>query len=250
MKDVRTIRLYVEQKLRSGSFVELPDKLSHYLCNVMRCREGNVISCFNPADGEFDCRITAIGKKKTIIEVGIRKRFSEKNNDVWLLFAPLKKDKTDFVIEKAVELGVTKIIPVLTSRTNADKVKTERFAAQAVEAAEQCGRLSVPEIAEPIELNNLLRSWENDRQLFFMDERRSGADILTAFGNSAGKPAALLVGPEGGFSDDETAVLNRHPCVKDISLGPRILRAETAATAALAVWQAVAGDWRHDGEKQ
>ena len=152
--------------------------------------------------------------------------------------------------EKAVELGVTKIIPVLTSRTNADKVKTERFAAQAVEAAEQCGRLSVPEIAEPIELNNLLRSWENDRQLFFMDERRSGADALTAFSHFAGKPAALLVGPEGGFSDDETAVLNRHPCVKDISLGPRILRAETAATAALAVWQAVAGDWRHDGEKQ
>lgn len=249
MKDNRAIRLYVEQKLEPGSLIELPDKTSHYLCNVMRCRTGSVISCFNPVDGEFDCRIAAADKKKTLVEVGSRKRLPERDNNLWLLFAPLKKDKTDFVIEKAVELGVVKIIPVLTARTNADKVKTERFAAQAVEAAEQCGRLSVPEIAQPVDLGSLLQSWEPGRLLFFMDERRTGTEALTAFGEAAGRPAALLVGPEGGFSDDEAAALNRHPWVKNISLGPRILRAETAAAAGLAVWQAVAGDWRRDGEK-
>ena len=150
MDEIRRIRLFTDKKLILGGKAELSEKASHYLCNVMRCNAGEKIRCFNETDGEFLCRIEVSDKKKTIVRIEELLRLREKDNDIWLLFAPLKKDQTDFVIAKAVELGVSKIIPIITERTNSERVKVERFAAQAVEAAEQCGRLSVPEVVSPV----------------------------------------------------------------------------------------------------
>lgn len=248
MKAVRHIRLFVSQKLVSETLIELSEKQSHYLTNVMRCQSGQTVQCFNAESGEFLCRIETADKKKTVLKVekNIRKPATEP--DIWLLFAPLKKDKTDFVIEKSVELGVGKIIPVITCYTNAGKIKTERFSAQAAEAAEQCGRLSVPEIADPADLSELLKSWDNKRVLFFLDERRHGNNAAEVFSAAKGLPAAVLVGPEGGFSEAEAQMLNLCPFVKNLNLGPRILRAETAAVSALAVWQSAAGDWNKAGD--
>ena len=167
----------------------------------------------------------------------------EQENDIWLLFAPLKKDKTDIVIEKATELGVGKIIPVLTKFVNCEKIKTERFVSQAKEASEQCKRLSVPTISQPESLNTLIANWDENRVLFFMNENRTGNDALSVFSQYVGIPAAILVGPEGGFADEEITLLEKQKFVKTIALGPRILRAETASISALTLWQACAGDW-------
>lgn len=249
MNEIRRIRLFTDKKLILGGKAELSEKASHYLCNVMRCNAGEKIRCFNETDGEFLCRIEVSDKKKTIVRIEELLRLREKDNDIWLLFAPLKKDQTDFVIAKAVELGVSKIIPIITERTNSERVKVERFAAQAVEAAEQCGRLSVPEVVSPVKLIEFLGAWNPERLLFFADERRRGKEAADAFRQSAGNPAAILVGPEGGFSDEEAARLDKCLFVKNINLGPRILRAETAAVASLSVWQASAGDWRNYGER-
>ena len=241
----RNIRLFVQQKLFSGESIVLEEKASHYLHTVMRCVAGESIKCFNAADGEFLAQIKEIDKKRAVVEMRDQQRKPVAEPDIWLLFAPLKKDKTDFVIEKAVELGVAKVIPVVTSRTNNARVKIERFEAQATEAAEQCGRLSVPSIAQQITLKELVKNWDMSRTLFFMDERRQGEPAVEVFKNSSQK-AALLIGPEGGFDEEEKKLLDKCSFVKNVSLGPRILRAETAATSALSVWQAVAGDWRKD----
>lgn len=244
MKDTKHIRLFLDAELKPEVEVDLSEKMSHYLVNVMRCVQGDEIRCFNSSDGEFLCQITQQDKKKSVIKVGKQLRLPEPAGNLWLVFAPLKKDKTDFVIEKAVELGVSKIIPVLTKFTNTDKIKIERFRAQAIEAAEQCERLSIPEISEAVELDRLLKDWNESRILFFMDERRKGEPIVQAFKGKAGCPAAVLIGPEGGFSEDEAEKLTKQKFVKNVSLGPRILRAETAAAASLAVWQATEGDWK------
>lgn len=250
MKNVRHIRLFINEALASGTRVDLADKPAHYLINVMRCQVGDCLKCFNAADGEFFCRICEGGKKKVTLEVLQQHRQSEPEPDLWLLFAPLKKDQTDFVIQKAVELGVSRIVPVITAFTNSEKVKTERYVAQAIEAAEQCSRLSVPDIAQPLALEKLLANWNEQRLLFFMDERRAGLSAAALFKQYAGQPAAVLIGPEGGFSDAEAQLLNDSAFVKNVTLGPRILRAETAAAAALAVWQAVAGDWLEPKEQK
>ncbi len=248
MRNIRNIRLWVEDKLSLDSSVALSEKQAHYLLHVMRCQASEAIRCFNATDGEFLCQIMIADKKKAVIKPMELLRSSETLSDVWLLFAPLKKEQTDFVIQKAVELGVAKIIPVITRYTNTEKVKLERLSASAAEAAEQCGRLSVPEIVAPIELNKLLSGWDEKRVLFFMDERRVGLSAVSAFNSTSKNPVAVLIGPEGGFSDEEASKLNEKSFVKNISLGPRILRAETAAAAALAVWQATAGDWVLTGE--
>ena len=244
MKKTQHIRLFVNEKLLSGKEINLSDKDSHYLINVMRCMQGDNIRCFNASDGEFLAQITAGNKKKSIVKLLKQIRYPEEEKDIWLLFAPLKKDKTDFVVEKAVELGVSRIVPVLTKYTNTDKVKIERFEAQAKEAAEQCERLSVPEISNMVELKKLLDEWNKDRVLFFMDERKKGTSATEAFKSGKGRPTALLIGPEGGFAEEEAEMLTACDFVKNVSLGPRILRAETAAIAALAVWQATEGDWK------
>ena len=249
MNSIRNIRLHVDKKLSLNKEIDLTIAPSHYLCNVMRCRKDDTIKCFNSQDGEFLCRICKIDKKQTIICAYEQIRTPHPESDLWLLFAPLKKDKTDFVIEKAVELGVSRIIPVITACTNSDKVKLERFSMQAVEAAEQCERLSVPTICQPQKLDELLKNWDSSRKLFFMDERRQGQDAIKAFQRLNNKQAAVLIGPEGGFSDEEADILNNLKYVENINLGPRILRAETAVAASLAIYQACCGDWKIQEEK-
>lgn len=243
------IRLYVEAALSPGAVFELDPDESHYLCNVMRLAEGDVLGCFNAADGEYECRIAEAHKKHCRIEALAKIREAVAVPDIWLLFAPLKKDKTDFVIEKATELGVRAIIPVITQNTVAGNIRTERFAAQAKEAAEQCERTDIPQICGAETLDKLLAGWPQERVLFFMDETLDGAGCLKVFSDFKNKSAAILVGPEGGFSPKEKALLDSLPFVRGITLGPRILRAETAACAALSVWQAAAGDWIKGEEK-
>lgn len=250
MNGLRNIRLMVKKKLACSERIELDANQTHYLNSVMRCEEGSSIKCFNSENGEFWCKIIQIGKNKIIIEPYNQIKKPQKESDVWLLFAPLKKDKTDFVVEKAVELGVSRIIPVITSRTNVKQIKTDRYLAQAIEATEQCERLNVPEISEAVDLKKLLSAWDSKRILYFMDERRSGANPIDIFTKNKQKSCAFLIGPEGGFSDDEAQLINQQNFVQNVSLGPRILRAETAAAASLAVWQASAGDWQSTKEEK
>ena len=239
----KKIRLFVSLSLNEGKTLILPEKSSHYLCNVMRSQNNQTISCFNGNDGEFDCLIEAIHKKQTQIKVIKKTKSLQEQTDVWLLFAPVKKEQTDFIIEKATELGVSKIIPVITERTINTNIRKDRFEAQAIEASEQCGRISIPQISQETKLTELIKSWDNNRILFFMDEKGLGESCIKAFSAFKNSPVAVLTGPEGGFSEDEASLLRSQLFVKDVSLGPRILRAETAAVSALSVWQAVAGDW-------
>ncbi len=243
MRQQRNIRIYLDNKLKTSELIEVSEDLSHYLCNVMRCNYGDIIKCFNSSDGEYSCQIVNIDKKKTIIKVVEELSRPKAVPDIWLLFAPLKKDKTDFVIEKAVELGVKKIFPIITSYTNTEKVRHERFVSQAKEAAEQCGRFDIPEISSESKLSQVLAEWDDNRILFFMDETRQGYPIAEQFIKHLSKPAAILIGPEGGFSDEERQFLNQQSYVVNVNLGPRILRAETAAAASLAIWQSLCGDW-------
>lgn len=243
MSATKNIRLYIDTDLIISCPCELNINASHYLCNVMRCKEGDFIFCFNERNGEFLSKIIKIDKKATLIEPKQLIKKDEKLPDLWLLFAPLKKDNTDFVIEKATELGVTKIIPVITQFTNCEKIKYERLLSQATEAAEQCERLSIPKIEKISKLKDILNNWDNNRTIFFMNERRGTQKITDAFYKNKNKSVAILVGPEGGFSDEEAKFIESFPFVKSISMGPRILRAETAVVSALSIWQACSGDW-------
>ena len=243
MKAERNIRLFVKNNLTEQKTISLPEAQSHYLINVMRCRQGDSVCCFDGISGEYKAEITVADKKGTILAIKEKKRDIGPEKDIWLLFAPLKKDKTDFVIEKAVELGVSKIIPVITARTNSERIKIERYEAQAIEAAEQSERLTVPEIEAAVSLEKLIKEWDKQRTLFFMDEHRQGNSAKQVFSLNQSEKTAVLIGPEGGFDAIETATLNKCSFVKNVSLGPRILRAETAAIASLAVWQAISGDW-------
>lgn len=236
------LRLYVQSELITGQSVVLDEEQSHYLCNVMRQEKGTLLSCFDGKNGEFDCLLNVVHKKHSEIIVGAQSKVFNQAPDLWLLFAPVKKDKTDFIIEKATELGVRRIVPTITERTIVEKVRSERYNAQAIEAAEQCRRLDVPAIAVAIGLSDLLSGWNPERTLFFMDETGRGLPAIPAF-NNTGTPAAILVGPEGGFSENELELLDKLPYTKSVSLGSRILRAETAVVAALAIWQASIGDW-------
>lgn len=245
----RNIRLYISSKLTEATSCELSADKSHYLNNVMRCKEGEFIYCFNEKDGEFLSEITKSDKKRTVIMPKKQTKAVTKETDLWLLFAPLKKDNTDFVIEKATELGVSKIVPVITRFTNCEKVKVERFVSQAIEASEQCERLSVPQVENAKRLRDVLDAWDNKRTLFFMNERRGLTPIVQAFYDNKQNNAAILIGPEGGFSDEEVNFIESKPFVKSVTMGPRILRAETAAVSALSVWQACVGDWNQNEVK-
>ena len=233
-------RIFVTQPLGSGAEV-IPDRAqANYLFAVLRLTEGARIALFNGADGEWLAEIAEAGRKGGRLVVTERLRHQAGGPDLWLLFAPLKKARTDFLVEKAVEMGVARLCPVITRHTNAERVRTDRLAALATEAAEQCGRLEVPAIAEPEPLRAVLEGWDAARSLHFCDEAaESGAAAAPA-----PAPAALLIGPEGGFTGEERAALLAQPFTRRISLGPRILRAETAAVAALALWQRAEGDWR------
>ncbi len=220
---------------------------SHYLVNVMRAQMGDAVALFNGRDGEWQSEIASQGKRAVGLRVTGRLREQVREPDLWLVFAPIKRGRIDFVAAKATELGVSRLIPVMTARTQMTRVNIDRLRANAVEAAEQCERLTVPEISDALSLTNLLASWPAERPLLVGDETGGGQPIAAVAGElaaSAKQPCAVLVGPEGGFAPDELDALGKLPFVIRIGLGPRVMRADTAAIAALSVVQAIAGDWR------
>lgn len=233
-------RLFVRTPLAEGATVELDARQANYLGNVMRLGTAAELLVFDGRSGEWLARIAEAAKKRMTLMVERRTREPEAIPDVWLAFAPVKRTQTDWLVEKATELGAARLLPVMTQRTVAERVKLERLQAIAVEAAEQCGRTMLPEIDEPVSLKQLLAEREPGRRLYFADE--SGGD--PAAKTFAPGPAMILVGPEGGFTDQEREAIRAAPNVAAISLGPRILRAETAALAALAAWMSASGDWR------
>jgi 16S rRNA (uracil1498-N3)-methyltransferase len=234
-------RLFVRSPLSVGVSVELDAGQANYLGNVMRLAAGAELLIFDGSSGEWLARIAEAGKKRMTLMVERRTREPETIPDVWLAFAPVKRAQTDWLVEKATEIGAARLIPVITQRTIAERVKLERLQAIAIEAAEQCGRTRLPDIAEPLTLKQLLAERDAGRRLYFADES-GGEATASAFKSGA---ALMLIGPEGGFTDDERNLVRAAPNSVPISLGPRILRAETAALAALAVFMATIGDWQN-----
>lgn len=238
------LRLYVEAPLGQGARVMPDEAQSHYLLRVMRAKVGDRASLFNGRDGEWLARIAEVSKRACVLECERQTEPQSEVPDVWLCFAPIKKTPADYVVQKATELGVRVLQPVFTRRTIVSRVNLERMHANGVEAAEQSARLSVPETREPVALDKLLAAWPNGRRLIFCDEgedTRPIAQILTA---EPDQPFAILTGPEGGFDPTERDMIRALPNAVPVALGPRILRADTAALAALAIWQSVWGDWR------
>jgi 16S rRNA (uracil1498-N3)-methyltransferase len=231
-------RLFVRERLGEGVRVELDAGQANYLGNVMRLGEGAELLAFDGKSGEWLARIAEAGKKRMTLSVERRTREPEAIPNVWLAFAPVKRAQTDWLVEKATELGVARLIPVITRRTIAERVKLERLEAISIEAAEQCGRTRLPAIEQPVPLAQVVK--QSERTLYFADER-GGEPAASAFKPGA---ATILTGPEGGFTEEERAAIRAAPHSVPVSLGPRILRAETAALAALAAYMAVAGDWR------
>ncbi|HYJ53918.1 MAG TPA: 16S rRNA (uracil(1498)-N(3))-methyltransferase, partial [Allosphingosinicella sp.] len=229
---------FVDQPLAQGAMLTLEGAPANYLANVLRLGPGARVKLFDDRTGEWLAEIAEAGKKRTSLIVGKQLRTREAVPDLWLLFAPVKRGRIDWLVEKATELGVARLLPVITRRTIVDRLNLERLRAHAVEAAEQCERTALPALAEPRKLEAVLKDWPADRTLYFADE--GGGD---AFAPAPG-PAAILIGPEGGFTDEERAAIRAHPQARPVSLGPRILRADTAALAAVALWMAAAGDWR------
>lgn len=234
-------RLFVPGPLAEGAPLTITGQQAHYLGKVMRVGEGDAVILCDDMTGEWVARVSAISKRDLALTAETRLRPREDVPDFMLCAALLKKPHFDMVLEKASELGVRCVQPVVTRRCVADKLNPERAMTIVTEAAEQCARTALPELAEPIKLEALLRDWPQDRTLFFADET-GGAPAASAFAAHSG-PAALLVGPEGGFDDTERAAIRALPQARAISLGPRILRGETAVIAAAALWMAIAGDW-------
>jgi 16S rRNA (uracil1498-N3)-methyltransferase len=222
-----SIRLFTPIPLFEGIEFPLPEAQSHYLANVMRLSEGDSLRVFDGTSGEWGARVTKLSRKSVTLTVEEQTRQAVPEPDCWLYFALLKRQKTDMVVEKATELGVSVIQPIITARTQADHVNLDRLRAIAIEAAEQCERLQVPEIRSPLPLAKLMTDWPT-RPLFVADERRTAALLCPVTG-----PTALMVGPEGGFTDAELEAIGRQPLLTRVSLGRRILRAETAAIAGL-----------------
>jgi 16S rRNA (uracil1498-N3)-methyltransferase len=233
-------RLFVRLPLTEGAIVDLDAAQANYLGNVMRLGVGAELLTFDGQSGEWLARISDAAKKRMTLTVERRTREPEAIPDVWLAFAPVKRAQTDWLVEKATELGAARLLPVMTQRTVAERVKLERLEAIAIEAAEQCGRTRLPEIAQPVALKSLVAERNADRRLYFADEG-GGEPAASAFWPG---PALILIGPEGGFTEEERLAIRAAPNAVPVSLGPRILRAETAALAALAAYMAVAGDWR------
>lgn len=240
--DQAKVRLYVDQPLAAGQPVAVSADQANYLFNVMRLGAGAAVALFNGRDGEWLARVEQAGKRGGILRPEVQAAPLRLPPDLWLLFAPVKKARTDFIVEKAVELGVARLQPVQTRRTQGDRIRADKMRAHAIEAAEQCGATFVPEVAEMAPLDRLLAGWPGGRRLLWADEGLAG----TAAGFAALPPGpwAILIGPEGGFAPEERERLARLPQVTAVSLGPRILRAETAAVAAMTLWQAHLGDWR------
>ena len=245
-------RLYVDADLAAGQSLGLDHARAHYLRHVLRLDAGAQVALFNGRDGEWLARIDGFGKGWCSLTIGERRRLQTVDRDLWLVFAPIKRARIDFVAEKATELGVTALQPVFTRFTAMTRVNTERLRANAVEAAEQTERLSVPEIFEPLPLAKLLADWPTERRLLVCAEAGPARPIAVVLSEIAQEPAvgpgaglqpwAVLTGPEGGFARSELDALGKLPFVTPVGLGPRVLRADTAALAALACWQAILGD--------
>lgn len=234
-------RLFVEQVLATGAAVRIEGNQAHYLGRVMRVAPGDTVILCDDVTGEWAARVVETGKRHVTLDPWDHLRGREVVPDLWLCPALLKKDRFDLVLEKATELGVAEIRPVVTRRCVADKLNLDRARHIATEAAEQCARTALPVLAEPETLDRLLAGWPAERALFFADEA-GGEPAAEAFASASG-PAAILIGPEGGFDEAERAAIRAHPAARAISLGPRILRGETAAIAALALWMGLGGDW-------
>ncbi|MFV1493767.1 16S rRNA (uracil(1498)-N(3))-methyltransferase [Phaeobacter sp. JH18-32] len=237
------IRLYVEHPLGAGQSVPLDRDQAHYLFGVMRQTVGAQLLLFNGRDGEWRVEVAEASKRSGVLICQEQTRPLVLPPDLWLLFAPIKKARTDFIVEKAAEMGAARILPVQTDFTNSDRIRQDRLQAHAVEAAEQCGGTYVPEVADLQKLSRLLDYWPEERQLMFCDEAEVGSALALASEAQAQVPWAILIGPEGGFSEAERKRLHALPQSHVVSLGPRILRADTAAVAALTVWQQRYGDW-------
>ncbi|MFW5881155.1 MAG: 16S rRNA (uracil(1498)-N(3))-methyltransferase, partial [Roseicyclus sp.] len=237
------IRLHVDHPLAEGQRVELSRDQAHYLFAVMRLEPGDEVALFNGRDGEWRARVREGSKRGGLLEVAEPTAPQQDPPDLWLLFAPIRKARTDFIVEKAAEMGAARILPVQTEFTNAERIRQDRLQAHAIEAAEQCGGTYVPPVEDLRRLDAVLADWPEDRHLVFADEALAGAREALGRAPDAAK-WAILIGPEGGFSEAERARLRSLSFVTPVSLGPRILRADTAAVAALALWQAERGDWR------
>ena len=233
-------RLHVAASLAPGAPVELDPAQSNYLGSVLRMKRGDQLLIFDGSSGEWLAEVVEAGKKKMTLSILEPTRAQESVPDLWLAFAPVKKGRVDWLVEKAVELGVARLLPVVTRRTIVDKLNLDRMRAHIVEAAEQCGRTALADIDEPVKLDAFLKSRGPGRTLYFADE--SGGEPAACVFEPG--PALILTGPEGGFTPDEAAAIRASPNARAISLGPRILRAETAALAAVAAWMTSAGDWR------
>ncbi|WP_058245093.1 16S rRNA (uracil(1498)-N(3))-methyltransferase [Thalassovita autumnalis] len=238
------IRLYVDHPLGPGQSVPLDQGQAHYLFGVMRQKVGAELALFNGVDGEWRARVEQAGKRGGELSCVEQTRPLQMPPDLWLLFAPIKKARTDFIVEKAAEMGAARILPVQTEFTNSERIRQDRLQDHAVQAAQQCGGTYVPEVCDLQRLDRLLADWPTDRQLVFCDEAEVGAGkALGEAAKTGGDKWAILIGPEGGFSEGERKRLHALPFAHVISLGPRILRADTAAVAALTVWQQHLGDW-------
>lgn len=239
-----SIRLFVDEVLRPGSNVICTPQQANYLGNVLRLGLGEKLLVFNGRDGEWLAEITGMKRGACSLTAREQARPQSEGPDIHYLFAPLKKARLDYMVQKATEMGVAAFRPVMTRRTNAERVNVERIRANAVEAAEQCGVLRVPEVFAPQKLSEALRGWDDARALIFADEAAPIVSPLAALATVPQGPLALLVGPEGGFDPAEREMLLRLPFVHAVPLGPRVMRADTAAVAALALMNAVLGDWR------
>lgn len=238
------VRLFVDAPLGDGAAIACTPDQANYLLNVLRLRAGTEILLFNGREGEWRASLAEVAKKRCTLHCLNQVRAQVHGPDVYYMFAPLKHARLDYMVQKATELGVAHLQPVLTRRTVAQRVNLERMRANAIEAAEQCGVLRVPGVGEPARLEAVLASWDPQRRLIFCDEAADAASPLASLASISPGPLAVLVGPEGGFDPEERAQLLAKPYALPISLGPRIMRADTAAVAALALVNAVLGDWR------
>jgi 16S rRNA (uracil1498-N3)-methyltransferase len=240
-------RLFIEPALTAGGSIALGREQTNYLVNVLRMEEGDTVVVFNGRDGAWLARIVRAGKKEAVLEAVVQTAHQTPPSDLWFGFAPLKTGRLDYLVQKATEMGAGTIQPVLTKFTQVNRLKADKLAAYALEAAEQCEVLTLPRIAPEIGLAALIGNWRTTqglRRLLFADEAAASSTPVEQIGWLEGLPVGILIGPEGGFSDDERALLLGQDFVVPISLGPRILRADTAAVAALALVQAIIGDWR------
>ncbi len=241
------IRLFVNCDLPGSGTIVLNKEQSHYLVSVMRVKVGEPVTVFNGRGGEWQANVNDAQKKAVRLTLESQSRLQDKEPDLWLAFAPIKKGRLDFMVEKATEMGASQLIPMMTQYTNVDRMKEERLRANVLEAAEQCDRLHVPLVADMIKLEDMMKDWPDDRMIMFCDEDMSGRSALealsTADDKANPKPWGILIGPEGGFSPSEREMIKAHKNCIIVSLGPRILRADTAAIAAMSLWQTALGDW-------